>query len=103
MAWIWVFKGEFLSNSKDEDRVWTLQAREGTSKVEEICNELENTKEPSRNGVQAVHKCKEEGEAGEGPRTGKELLFIYEETFQTTMEMEDSGLYWNKYFRHVAL
>lgn len=46
--------------------------------VKEACGELGNTKEPSRNAVQAV--CKEEGEAGEGPRTGNDLFFIHEET-----------------------
>lgn len=81
MVWIWVFKGEFFFNSKDEDRVWILQVREGISKVEEICNEFENIKEFSRNGVQVVYKCKEEGEVGEGFRIGKELFFIYEEIF----------------------
>lgn len=58
----------FIPTSKDGHRVGTFQARDGTSRVKEECGELGNTKEPIRNGVQAVCKCNEEGEAKEGPR-----------------------------------
>lgn len=61
-----------IPTSKDGDRIWTLQAREGTSRVREARGELRNTKEHSRNGVQAAFKCKEESEAGKGPRTGND-------------------------------
>ena len=54
-----------ISTSRDGDRIWTFQAREGTSRVKEACGEWEH-QEHSRNRVQAVCKCKEKGEAGEG-------------------------------------
>lgn len=36
-------------------------------------------------------------------RAGNDSLLIYEENFQTIMEMEDLGLCWNKYHGHTAL
>lgn len=54
-----------ISTSRDGDRIWTFQTREGTSRVKEACGEWEH-QEHSRNRVQAVCKCKEKGEAGEG-------------------------------------
>ena len=44
----------FIPTSKDGHRVGTFQPRDGTSRVKEECGELGNTKEPIRNGVQAV-------------------------------------------------
>lgn len=71
-------------------------------RVKEACSKLGNTKEPSRNGTQAVCKCKEQGEAGEGPRTGNDLFSIHEETLPTIMEMEDLGPCWNKNLWHAV-
>lgn len=83
-----------IPTSKDGDRVWTVQAREGTYKVKEAAASLGTPRNPAgmepRRAVSS--KCKDKREAEEGPRTGNDLLLIYEETCQTTMEMKDLGL-----------
>lgn len=53
--------------------------------------------------MQAVCKYKDQGEAGEGHRTGNDLFFTHEETPQTIMEMEDLDPCWNKNLRHAVL
>lgn len=89
-----------IPTSKDAD-ILDIPGQRRHSRVQEACSEHGDTKELSGNGVQAVCTCKDKGEAAENPTIGNDWHF--EETFQNITEMNDLGLYWNKYLRHVAL
>lgn len=101
---MWVFKSELHSHKQRWGQGLDSPGQGRHMQSQRGSSELGDTKEPSRNGGRAVcSKCKDKRKAEEGPRTGNDLLLIYEETCQTTMEMKDLGLYWNTHCREVAL
>lgn len=87
-----------ILTSKDGDRIWTFPAKEGTSRVKEACSERA-PQEHGRDRVQAICKCRRRVRL---ESTGSDALLAYEENFQMTSEMEDLGLYWNKYLGDAA-